>query len=124
MDDAMQQRLNALMDFVGEQAKDATAFAKEQAPMVAQEIVRWHLWSNAISAAAMAIALVAMIYATHRAIRWFHKNDAWEISPVLVLPIVGIIGCSITLKGDVQATVKAATAPRLVIIDYIRGVSK
>ncbi len=41
------ERLNSLFQWLERTGTEAEAFTREQAPLVANEIIRWHLWSRA-----------------------------------------------------------------------------
>lgn len=44
--DQLQERLVTALDYVGETVKKGVDLAGEQMPLVAQDVVRWGIWTN------------------------------------------------------------------------------
>jgi hypothetical protein len=112
------EKLNEALAFVLEQVKDGTGFVKEQAPLVAQEIVRYELWSSVVFfVAAAAVALVTIFWARKK--EWI----VWEDlpGPKMFATIVVGVASVVAVQNGVHIT-KCVTAPRLVVLDYLRGV--
>lgn len=120
----LEARLASLLDFVGESAKDATSFAVEQAPLVAQEIVRWHIAFYAFGAlvgfgVAIALALTAR-HLLRKAARAAYDTEAyvgigWALAFFASVAVVfSVIQAGTAVKGIV--------APRLVVIDEIKSI--
>lgn len=64
MNEELQKKLGVALEWVIEGAKSAGDALAEEAPKVAQEIVEWHFYSNAIRATATAVvALAAFVVA-------------------------------------------------------------
>lgn len=121
----LEARLASLLDFVGESAKDATSFAVEQAPLVAREIVSWHIAAHSIGALIALGVVVGLAF-----LAWQIVRHAKQKSPVeregmrffaaflLVLATAALIFALV----NAGLAIKGVVAPRLVIIDEIRSI--
>lgn len=125
------ERINRLLDWLESSLKGAQDFTLEQAPLVAREIVAWVFWGNLISLIIFAIFGVILIAASCLLLRPVYKawrdvdNAGIAVGGGLLLvfmPIASLI-CFIAAASSVSPMVKSCVAPRLVIIDYIRGKS-
>jgi hypothetical protein len=120
-----QTRLNALLDYIGTTAKDADGFVREQAPLVAQEIVAWEFWMGLTQAVVGGISLVVVFGLVLRAIRNLHKHGS-SISPEQCLPhffvafVLLMVALPLALCGTPRV-IKSTISPRLVVIDYIKA---
>lgn len=126
-DTTTQDRLDQALGFVLQTAEDAKGFVVEQAPLVAQEIVAWAFARSVFSIACGAFALVCGLLMVAVGVRHMMRHKQIEDSnPLLSMggPIFGgvlIMMAVGTLHSGVQSLIKVNTAPRLVVIDYIRA---
>ena len=125
MNDQLNERLVSLMDYIGSVAKDADAFARAQLPDAAREIVAWELWSGVARAVfGVTIAFFAVKYG-YRVLRYFQRTDPkiaetpWPIA-IVVFVIAAIFGACLFADSATTA-IRAVVAPRLVILDYVKG---
>lgn len=120
------EKLNVLLDWVGETTKSAQGFMLEQAPLVAQEIVAWTFWNGVTTSAAClvcAVALIVLVFKLKGTLKksWDDNNPLVGI-PLLLACIVSAICAPILLAQSVSYArwaIKAEVSPRLVIIEYV-----
>ena len=105
----------------------AAEFSAEQAPLLAQEIVRFALFEGVIQ------VLLAALLGTY-VVWWYGKFSEWSVREGrsseaedakhiigTVLAVLSILfGAILLFTGLVQAA-KAIAAPRLVVLDALRG---
>ena len=126
-DTTTQDKLDQALGFVLQTAEDAKGFVLEQAPLVAQEIVAWAFARSVFGIACGAVALVCGLLMVAVGVRHMMRHKDFEDSnPLLSMggPIFGgvlIMMAVGTLHSGVQSLIKVNTAPRLVVIDYIRA---
>lgn len=96
--------------------------AGEQIPLVLQEIIQWQLWSSigfiALSAAISAFGF-ACAYCLYRAHKRIESFD-YLFGSVMV-SLVALLVFLASLLFIVPTIIKVLTAPRLVIIEYLKG---
>jgi len=109
------------MDYIGSVAKDADAFARAQLPDVAREIVAWELWSGVVYGMICVAILAACVRAFRKAM-WLVNNsrDCYEI-PMFIISVGLGVFAFVGLVVNTQSIVKATVAPRLVVLDYVKG---
>lgn len=118
MNEQLREQLFKVLGSMTTAANDAANFALEQVPLVAQEVVRYQLWSGVVWLVLCIAAQVAVLkvakYLSNKC------NDELAITLAVfgsILPvIIGLI--------NLQLAIKAAVAPRLVILDYVQELAK
>lgn len=119
-------RLASLLDWLETTGRSAESFVYEQAPLIAREIVAWTLWSNLVYSLLGILALVCAGVLVRIGVRmWRTEKDQNVLGmkltglsfPAFVLVLVGAAACAC----HIAPTIKAVVAPRLVILDYVRG---
>jgi hypothetical protein len=120
-----QTRLNALLDYVGTTAKDADGFVREQAPMVAQEIVAWKFGVGVAQLSFGVVLIVVWVMALITVLReekkpFADRNEMVSVPCGMFLVMGGVFMCILTV-GGIYDTLRASVAPRLVVIDYIKA---
>lgn len=124
MNDQLNERLVSLMDYIGSVAKDADAFARAQLPDVAREIVAWELWSGVVYGLICIAIIAACVWVFRFALKIMDDNhDGREIPMFIFSAIVGPVAFIFVLVNT-HSIIKAVAAPRLVILDYVKGVLK
>lgn len=122
----LQERLIALLDYIGERAKTAEGFAMEQLPLVAREIVAWDFWSNLVGTL---MGVVLLTLAAYLIILICRKAEDWLKQVEFPVPLVASLFIAFFsacggfgfMSTYLMPFIKAATAPRLVVIDYVRS---
>jgi cytochrome bd-type quinol oxidase subunit 1 len=119
-----EQNINEAIDWLQKTGGALQDFATEQAPLYCREVVAWEFWSHTIYAAACVIGLMLCVYAAYRIISEGVKQDAAEALPVAVVPAVASVFLACLLVGQISDAAKAHVAPRLVIVEHLRGLAK
>lgn len=114
-----------LVEWAKTAAEKGGAWLEQELPQFAAEIVAWHFWSSMfLIAFFVTLGLVVMAIAAV-GLRWSLKHESSNDPTVgcaccialLVAPIVTSV--SVGING--YEAVKAAVAPRVVILEYVRG---
>ena len=141
MNDDMTKRLEALMDYIGERAKQADGFVMEQAPLVAREIVAWTMWYSLVwvgvgvvlVAAAVVLWRVGVVKDREARVAEAKKprrewgggeyDGSW-----LALAFAGPIVCGMAAAACIgvagSTVIKSVVAPRLVVVDYVKSLGR
>lgn len=136
MDESMKQaaaeNAEELVAWVKGLATEGEEFVREQAPLLAQEIIAWRFWENAVQAAAWLVLMVAMICIATIMFRLMAKllraeegceDDADKfVVFTIVFAVTAILAiCSgFGLMDDGREAIKAAVAPRVVLLEELR----
>lgn len=125
MDPKVNEQLAELLAFVKKGAEATTDFAVEQAPLVAREIVAWTFWEALAGCFFGVLCAAAALWCGKLARRWANCRDVGEeiMFPVVGAAAAGIVSV-VVLTVNAPNAIKAAVAPRLVIIDYIGKITK
>ncbi len=118
MRDDMDTKLVELLDYVGQVARDADGLVRAQAPLVAQEIVAWYTWSSVLGmvvGVAMVVTSVVFLRRTPR------MSDDDSICLTMVLCSVGLVLGLFGTGHSVANLVKVSTAPRVMVLEYVKG---
>lgn len=131
MDEKIATSLNELLGYV----KATADFASEQAPLVAQEIVRWGIASSIVTmihcVAFIGVAFVFARWMYPRLVKEFAKGLSQQSDGLLVggsagmiLAATGTLIAFFSLVDAVQALVKAIVSPRLFVLERIMEMLK
>lgn len=98
---------------------------RAQLPDVAREIVAWELWRGVflLVPAVVAVWLATFFYRKGMAVVKKNSRDADPFAWFLIATILACVGAAGTVMNG-TSVVKAVVAPRLVILDYVKGVVK
>lgn len=130
MDTTTQDRLNALLDYVGTTVKDGDALLREQAPLVVKEIVAWEFWSSiatiGMTTAILALAIALLFFCMKKAVSDTKSDIDWSEPAAALLITAAILGVVwlVVVPTNAMSAVKASTAPRLVVLDYLKSAVK
>ena len=127
MTEEMMQKLNASLDKVGQWVQDAEVFAREQAPLVVQEMLVWGWWQALLLimvpiAVLLVIApLTMLIWKWAAADKTASDHDFWggamAFSGMILLTCVfWLIGA---LIANVGTMVKISVAPRVYLLNEL-----
>lgn len=125
MNEELQSKLAAILGSLSEQVQSATDagvdFAKEQLPIVAQEVVRWGIAESAVWAAFWAIPPIVFLFLFRRGWRLAakHADESDGISIFLaVVATVALTAPSIGVVCNVATLTKCIVAPRVYLIEW------
>lgn len=120
----MKEEIEQSLDKILEWAEAGEGFVLEQGPLVAQEIVAWTFWRGVlIGVPCVAVAVVIVAIGLWRAYL-FTKSEC-EVDRTMgtffALAIAGVLalGPALGAAETIPNAIKAAVAPRLVIIEYL-----
>lgn len=120
------KNIEKVAGWVASTASEGEAFVREQAPLVAQEIVNWHFWSSVCIVAIMAALSVPVIWCIYLLVRFLLQGGAnperYGEAAFCVLVILVCVQVGLTIPAFINSyeAVKAAVAPRIVIIETLR----
>jgi hypothetical protein len=120
MNEEMKSKVLQYLQGMESRLGKAEGFVIEQAPLYVQELLMWHFWSNMLGAAVLLViaAVIAGLFV-------YAVRKDYETLPAAIL--IGIPICFCFLIGStllVSSSVKAKIAPRLVVVEHIKGQMK
>jgi len=106
-------------------AEQAEGFIEREAPLLAQEILFWH-WLNHVGGLLFVGCIVtALLYGSYRCFREQRREGREEEFPFVftgyVLLVVAFFLAALVIAFDGLEIVKVYQAPRLVIIEHVKG---
>lgn len=129
MDDELKKRLSEsaadLIEWVERTGKDGESFVREQAPLLAQEIISWHILSHAILAAVfigLAIAVVSCSTLVRRVTECLRDSGDRDVIR-LIYRIVSIVAALLFVGATFECgfyILQAIVAPRVVILHELQ----
>jgi len=131
MSEQLQAALTKVLEGLLATAEKATDVGSEQLPFVIHEYLAWGLWSHSISLGVW-LVVAASLYTTavslRRSVKEYdtfddvpHKLETAWIMGHYVLPCLGIFAAAFALAVHANAIVKILVAPRVYLIDALRG---
>ena len=121
----MEDKINEILSFLLEHAQNASEFAADQAPLIAQEIILYGRVTSVIVLLLSAIGIWFAVKCFRFSIRGAKKKheDLFGLSAVsgmgaVIFGVGGFIGAA----EGLMMFAKAWFAPRLYLIDYITGI--
>lgn len=127
-----EKNINEAIDWLQQSGGAIQDFAVEQAPLYCREVVAWELY-NGIALCVLAVILLIVMAACWKvALRWKGAERAkkesdlyYSASEAFVGPMIGgivaAIAAFVILTHGAPMAIKAAVAPRLVIVEHLRG---
>lgn len=134
MNEELAKKLAEAIDGVMAWAESAGAFAADQAPLVVQEILAWTLWSSVaeivLSALTMLIIVLVMRRFADPVCRAWRMEDGYDNAGLAIGGFVGgvvgavfLVAGLVTIYDKTLLAVQVLVAPRLVIIETLKGLS-
>lgn len=101
--------------------KSAADFSVEQAPLVVQEFIAWEFWKHTIVASAgilFSCCLLALFWRLQKAMKGEDR-----------LMVIGVGVCAVVISlciscAEASMAVKAAVAPRVVVLEKVASLVK
>lgn len=122
-----EKNVNEAIDWLQQTGGQIQDFATEQAPLYCREVVAWELWSGIWMVFLAVVFLGYGIYAFRKSGKAVHKSESfeWDCFPIwgASAVVAMIVGMTFLFMGG-PASIKAAVAPRLVIVEHLRGLNK
>ncbi len=121
-------KIDELMGFIQRTAEGSKDFVLEQAPLVAREIVSWHVWNHGMWAGLLCITLIITLVLMRkcpgRMTKAWKQCDDGEglvipmfMGTMILISIPAIQGYM--LYNNTSQMVKGLVAPRIVLIEYV-----
>jgi len=99
--------------------KKAGEFSAEQAPLVVQEFLAWEFWGNAVPAV-LCLALLLTVAVTAITVFIKSRNSDYKFGAALFGTAI-VVGLSLPTAVCGTQAMKAAIAPRVVLLEKISG---
>ncbi len=118
-----------LMEWIKSVADRGGAFVESEAPKFASEVVAWHFWSSVLFAVLAMVVIAAGAFCWWLAYRILQEDSCMRNGgpphPGFMLSVLGallgVLGGLVMLGVGVTGAIKAHVAPRLVIVEALRG---
>lgn len=113
--------VNQAFSQVLESLQQAGEFAKEQIPLVLQEMLQWELWSSIF----IGVIFAAFAIFSYKALKWSYgkfQNSTYDEEGygfLIALLAVCITGSIIGVVVNVLSAIKVLVAPRVYLIEHI-----
>lgn len=122
MKEQLEKELLNSLQTVKEYVSKTAEFASEQAPIVVEELIRFNLWHSGVlvlfSVFVMLAVPFALLIATQRHYKEKGNEDIFIFNLFSLIPLV--IG-SLVVFSEIKTLIMCLTAPRLFVIEYLRG---
>ena len=119
MNEELQQALAQFLTASLNTVEKGTAIAGEQIPLVLQEIVQWKITESAIASTTLFLFIIASCLMLRRIMRSFlnieDKQNLGAFCVVVNIPFI------VLFFVKFMTLIKAITAPRLIIIEFLKG---
>lgn len=125
-----EKNLNEAIDWLQQTGGSIQNFAAEQAPLYCREVVAWEFLAGVTGVIAGLFILIISTFLAREGMKIHIRNegksyfDKEDVSSwVIPAKIGGFIGLVMVGLSSVTA-VKAHVAPRIIIVEHLRGISK
>lgn len=125
MQPEIENNINEALGWLQKTGGQIQDLATEQAPLYCREVVAWEFWSSTFWASLAVVMLIAAAILLNWGRRVFIK-DPWcddSFVPIvggMTLAVVSLIMIGVNAPNAIKATV----APRMVIVEHLRGLNK
>lgn len=124
MNELTEKNINEAIDWLQKTGGSIQDFAVEQAPLYCREVVAWELWSNSLASGGCVLAAVSLVVFLwknrERIIEALEEVEViWSIAGIAAVFL--LFPLCFTAGQTASAAVRAAVAPRLVIVEHLRG---
>ena len=121
MNEQTEKNINEAIDWLQQTGGSIQDFAVEQAPLYCREVVAWELWYGIAGIVLGLAVLLGGVWLVRKAMSMYRDDgDGTEAVPGMT-GALAIIGGVVIVAGSAPSAIKAAVAPRLVIVEHLRG---
>ncbi len=143
MNTVINDRLAAVLDWVGKLAQDSETFARAEMPELVREVVAWERVQATMWLAICALVVVAGVVGIRKVFALVDRSaalskeekvaigmpltwDGWSEprGNLVCLCIAAIVVASIAVLVLVNTTAKAWTSPRLVVLEWVKTMAR
>lgn len=120
------ERLSRYLDYLESNMKDATEFAKEQAPLVVQEFLTWEVYQGIIYGTLVLLTITTIAILLHKAFKTLTREqviltDNEENICFVQILTAAVLGAILVLTVPcVMRGLKAYVAPRVVVLEQVK----
>ena len=122
--DTTEQNINQAIDWLQKTGGQIQEFTAEQAPLYCREVVAWQLWSSIAGVVGSLLIAAAAVYIAAKSRRWIAEN-VQEVHPGAIFGSMAILAAIVLsfvgIYQNAQSAIKAVVAPRMVIVEHLRG---
>lgn len=124
MNEELQQALTQFLTASLNAVEKGATIAGEQIPLVLQEIVQWKIWSSAVGFVGFLLLSIVLAIVGLKCLKRIKPAIDEFYVPIgvctslclLIAPVMFLISCE-----QLYRLIKVLTAPRLVIIEFLKG---
>jgi len=136
MNEQMQKYSEELIEWVKLAAQDATKLVHQELPLFIQEYLSWYFYSNLLWAILGTVFLLTSLILFFKNLKAhsyvFEKDrlDAGETAKLLTIIVLGFFtiissfNFGITTLGNIRDCLKVKIAPRLVLAEFAKKITK
>lgn len=124
MNQDTEKNINEAIDWLQQTGGQIQDFAVEQAPLYCREVVAWELWSGLVLVALGLGLLLVAVWLMKKGIAIYRGGGCGEEIGPMILSIFAFIVGGFLLANGAGSSIKASVAPRLVIVEHLRGLNK
>lgn len=123
IDEQTNQRINAILDYLGEVTKQGVDFASDQIPLVAREIAvygavtGWALVGTGIIGWCLVAWFIRKYQRAPKSL--FDDGGGW----ICAAAVVAVCSCFL-IGGGGDRAIKATFAPRLYVLEYVADLAR
>lgn len=124
MTETTEQNVNEAIDWLQKTGGSVQDFAAEQVPLYCREVVAWEFWSGV---ALMGGALLALLIGTaifRKAWKAYGDDEEFVAGASILFGIFLLVPCLITITYGASSSIKAAVAPRVVIVEHLKDMTQ
>jgi hypothetical protein len=122
-----EQNINEAIDWLQKTGGAIQDFTAEQSPLYCKEVIAWELWSSVAGAVLGTVMFVTAIVALVifvKGMRKYHGEPNGVTVSAIFIGIVCIVGGIALPMNYVPRAIKAIVAPRMVVVEHFRGLTK
>lgn len=124
MNEATEKNINEAINWIQETASSVQDFAIEQAPLYCREVVAWEFWSGMALIGGALLVLVAGLLILKKVWKLLDGDEETVIGSSVLFGIFILLPCVIVITHGARNGIKAAVAPRVVIIEHLKDICK
>lgn len=132
MNEQVQDKLASILEFLQTSIETGANFAADQAPLVVQEVLLWGFWFNFLLLVSLLLGAAICFVAAYRLRRMVSDYSLYSECPQELeevwffgkwgFPAAGFTVLLVFAPMPLAKMVKIWVAPRLYLLDYIKGI--
>ena len=121
------QNLNEALDWLQATAGQIQNFAEAQTPLYCQEVVAWTFWYGltfTIFGFLLFVVPFALAYRYRKDLKEIINGDGFAIGVLVMVAMLLLVPGFAVVMTNAPHVIKAVVAPRLVIVEHLKGLVK